>query len=154
MRDPPSRLESLLELILAEVRGLRADLATSASRALPPAAAPYDPAAAELLRAIAARSEGPFTVAELLLRAEVVADRVEDERLRSAIVGALGELNGKRLGQLLRRVENTDVDSLCVARVGRARDGVSWCVATFEPEKDARSRCGASIKVKSCANGT
>jgi hypothetical protein len=109
-------------------------LAARVPRALTPIAA-YD---AELLRAIAATSEGrKFSVAELLLRAEVVADRAEDRRLRDAILGALGEVNGKRLGQLLRRVEGADIEQLHVVRVGKGRDGIAWRIASSAGLKPA-----------------
>jgi hypothetical protein len=146
--DPAASLAGASPEVVAEIRlemlqlqrQMAADLrvlAAAAPRALPPIAT-YGADDAELLRAIAATSEGrKFSVSELLLRAEVVLDPAEDRRLRDAIVAALGEVNGKRLGQLLRRVEGADIDSLCVARVGRARDGVSWRVATFADLKDA-----------------
>jgi hypothetical protein len=122
-------------------------LVARTSRAVPPIAA-YGADYAELLGAIAANSEGrAFTISSLLSAVEVVADRAEDQRLRSAIVAALGEVNGKRLGQLLRRVENADIDSLCVARVGKKkRDGVTWRVATFEPEIVAKVVASSASK--------
>jgi hypothetical protein len=132
-------------------------LAARAPRVIPPIA-PYDPAAAELLRAIAATSQGQkFSVAELLSAVEVVADRVEDKRLRDAIVGALGgEFNGKRLGQLLRRVAKAPIsDSFCVVRVGKKkRDGVTWRVATFEAAKVAKVVAPPASDVKNYTNGT
>jgi hypothetical protein len=129
MRDPVARLESLLELILAEVRALRRDLAASVVRE--PIVADYG----ELLRAIAVTSEGrKFTVSELL---ETISDRSADQRLRAAIIGALGGINGRRLGHLLRRVEGSDIEQLRVVRVGAGRDGVSWRVATSAGLKPA-----------------
>jgi hypothetical protein len=122
---------ALLAEIRDELRGLRTDLATSAPRALTPIAA-YD---AELLRAISATSEGrKFTVSELL---ETISDRAEDRRLRDAIVSALGTVDGRRLGQLLRRVEGVNIDSLCVARVGEGRDGIAWRIASSAGLKPA-----------------
>lgn len=109
--------------LVAEVRGLRRDLAASAPRAVMPIAA----CDIELLRAIAATSEGrKFTVSELL---ETISDRAEDRRLRNAIVAALGGVNGRSLGKLLRRVEGSDIEQLRVVRVGEGRDGIAWRIA-------------------------
>jgi hypothetical protein len=149
----PSDVAEILRLLRQIAKGIDI-LVTRTSRAMPPIAA-YGADDAELLHAISASSGGRvFRVADLLLRAEVVADRAEDRRLRDAILGALGEVNGKRLGQLLRRVEGADIDSLCVARVGRARDGISWRVATSAGSKTAKVVAPPASNVKSCADGT
>ena len=125
----------LLVEILAELRGLRADMMAAnelSSQRL------TQPGEADLLRAIAATTEGlKFTVSELLLHAEVVADRAADQRLHDAIVAAVGAINGRRLGKLLRRVEGSNIDGLCVIRVGADRDGVSWRVCGFAVLKTA-----------------
>jgi hypothetical protein len=124
----------LLSELIAEIRGLRADLAASAPRAREPIAA-YDADVVELLRAISSASEGrKFTVSGLL---ETISDRAEDRRLRDSIVAALGTVDGRRLGQLLRRVEGADIDSLSVARVGEGRDGIAWRVASSAGLKPA-----------------
>jgi hypothetical protein len=154
MRDPFARLESLLELILAEVRGLRADLAASVPRPRKPIAA-YDRNDAELLRAIASTSEGrKFSVSELLERVELVEDRAADRRLRQAIVAALGTVDGRRLGQLLRRVEGADIEQLRVVRVGENRDGIAWRIATSAGFKPADTVASSAHTVKGCASGT
>ena len=103
-------------------------LAARAPRALHPIAAYGD--YAELLHAISLASEGgKFTVSRLLSAVEVVAERVEDERLRSAIVTALGGVSGRSLGKLLRKIEGIDFSGMCVERVGTEREGIKWRIA-------------------------
>jgi hypothetical protein len=104
-------------------------LAARAPRALHPIAA-YGADYAELLHAISLASEGgKFTVSRLLSAVEVVAERVEDERLRSAIVTALGGVSGRSLGKLLRKIEGIDFSGMCVERVGTEREGIKWRIA-------------------------
>jgi hypothetical protein len=171
MRDPLARVEkvaiksaqvmpgtaavlALLAEIRDELRGLRADLAASAPRAVTPIAA-YDRNDAELLRAIAATSEGrKFSVSGLLERVEAVEDRAADRRLRQAIVAALGTVDGRRLGQLLRRVENADIEQLRVVRVGENRDGIAWRIASSAGSELAETVDPSAPNVKGCASGT
>jgi len=91
-----------------------------------------DAALSGLVRAIAAASNGlTFTVAELLLHAEIVADHAADQRLHDAIVGAVGQVNGRRLGKLLGRIEGHEFDGLRIVRVGADRNGITWRVASL-----------------------
>lgn len=114
-----------LDDIRDDIRALRADVA----RLLSDSGTLGDDKAA-LVSALDAATQGlKFCVSELLLHAEVVADRSADLRLRAAIVAACGSINGRRLGKLLSRIEGKDVDGLKVVRVGTSRDGIIWQVA-------------------------
>ena len=82
-----------------------------------------EPQAAALVRCIAEQVHArAFSVAELQEHAEI------DLQLRDAIVTAVGALNGKRLGQLLRSIEGVDFDGLSIVRTGANREGVLWRV--------------------------
>jgi hypothetical protein len=101
--------------ILTELRGLRTSLA----------AHPQDLHAdlAGHLRTVSAVVEGrAFSVRELLAHAAIP----EGEALRSAILGMIGTLNGRRLGKFLRRIEGQDIGGLSVERIGGDRDGAVW----------------------------
>lgn len=121
--DPMPEMLALLRQIAADVHILvAANYRAGASN--------DNAALSTLLQAIAAASGGlKFTVAELLLHAEVVADRAADQHLHDAIVGAAGAINGRRLGKLLGRLEGTELDGLRVVRVGADREGITWRVA-------------------------
>ena len=116
----------LLRAILGELRGVRADLRS-----------PRQPHAeiathVDLLRAIEATTAGlTFSVAELLEHAEVVAQRAADPRLHAAIEGAVGAVNGRRLGKLLGRLEGEALGGLMIERVATGRDGVLWRIASL-----------------------
>ena len=115
----------LLAAILVELRAIHATLAAAR-----PAASVNDDSAADLLRAIAATTQGlKFTVSELLEHAEVVADRAADQRLHDAIITACGTVNGRRLGKLLGRLEGRELEGLRIVRVGMGREGIAWRVA-------------------------
>ena len=124
----PSEAAELLALVRGiadDVRGIHATLAD----ARPAVSAHDDSVFADLLCAVAATTQGlKFTVSELLLHAEVVADRAADQRLHDAIITACGTVNGRRLGKLLGRLEGRELDGLRVVRVGVGRDGIAWRV--------------------------
>ena len=118
----PDAIAAALRELTLEVRALSARIdALCAERERRP---PDEPAVRPLLHAIALATGGrKFTVAELFEHAEVV------EPLRDAIVDVVGEINGRRLGKLLRRLDGRELDGLRVARIGADREGISWCVA-------------------------
>ena len=97
------------ELILAELRAIRALLERKA---------PRDERHDVLVQAIAVAANGAaFSVSELLAHAQV------SESLRSSILASCGELNGRKLGRLLRRIEGAEVQ-----RCGEDSSGVIWIV--------------------------
>jgi hypothetical protein len=119
----------LLREIRDEVRALRADLAP---RRRPPTRADLG----KHLRAIAALvGDNLFSVSELLEHAAIP----EGEALRAAIMALVGELNGRKLGKLLRDIEGREIAGLRVERVGEDRLGAAWVlrVCEFETRKPA-----------------
>lgn len=115
-------LVGLLRELVAEVRGLRADLGGRG-------AGPQTAAIGELVYCISEQVKGRrFSVSELLEHAELVPE------LRSAIVAAVGALNGRKIGKLLRRIEGCAFDGISIVRTGADREGVSW-VCEFQTRK-------------------
>lgn len=84
-----------------------------------------DRANAELVRQILLLAEKSgddlgFNVAELLEHAQVSPE------MQTAIVQAVGALNGKKLGKWLRRIEGHYFDNTRIVRNGTTREGISW----------------------------
>jgi hypothetical protein len=105
----------LLREIRDEVRGLRADLA--------PRRSPTRADHGKHLRAISAVvGARVFSVAELIEHGMIV----EGEAVRAAIVALVGELNGRKLGKLLRDIEGREIAGLRVERVGEDSRGIIW----------------------------
>ena len=97
--------------LIAQIHGLREEVSRLARRSS--SRAP-DADATKLLQCFfAVFGYRAFTVSELLAHAEVP----EDESLREAILAALGDLNGKRLGKFLKRIEGQDFGGLLVERL-------------------------------------
>ncbi len=132
MRDPLARVEkvaikslpmpgtaatlALLAELVAEVRGLRADLA--AGRSTPNAGGE---AMANLLREIVAYcGDSAFSTRALTAHAETAP------ALSAAIIGATGIMNARAVGKLLKRWEGIDTDGLQVKRLGVDGAGVVW----------------------------
>jgi hypothetical protein len=126
VRPEDERTHALLELVLAEVRALRAEIAVrrdAPDRAL-------DPAHRAVLRAILPTIAGivagrAFTVTELQRHARLA----EFGALRAAIDRAGG---ANRLGRLLRRAATAgyEIDGYRVKHVGVDRDGNVFTVAS------------------------
>ena len=117
--DADSEALTLLREIRDDVRFIRESL--EHRRARDPQA---NAANAALVHAIAAScGDRNFTGAELIQHAAVV------ENLRAAIMRAVGALNAKKLGKLLRRIEGHEFDSFTVRRLYVERKGVLWAVA-------------------------
>lgn len=122
------KTDELLTELLAEVRGLRGDLASRK----PCAGAPIEPAVTTLMRCISDFAEGPrpFSTWELLDAATLP----ECAALRDAIVTVLGAndaTNAKRLGRLLMRNEGVDMGGLTLVRDGEERGVARWRVEGF-----------------------
>jgi hypothetical protein len=108
----------LLGELVAEVRGLREDLA---ARAPPPAS--NNEAVAELLRQIREYcADSAFSTSALTAHAEGVP------ALSVAIIGAAGILNARAVGKVLKKWEGVDVGGLQVKRRGVDAAGVVWQV--------------------------
>jgi hypothetical protein len=124
VRPEDERTHALLELVLAEVRALRAEIAVrrdAPDRAL-------DLAHRAVLRAILPTIAGivagrAFTVGELQGHARLA----EFGALRAAIDRAGG---ANRLGRLLRRAAGCEIDGLRVEHVGEDREGLVFTVAS------------------------
>lgn len=105
----------LLELVLLEVRGLRADLARRRGG--------RDQAAdARLVHALAGRIGGSAFTA-----AEVVRHGAVDGELQAALEAA-GLVDGRLVGATLRRLRDRAIDGYVVRSIGREADGAIWCV--------------------------
>lgn len=129
-----TRLEALLELLVEEVRGLRADFARQRGA--------VDDRGA-LLAPIAGYVKGTaFSAAEVIHHAAVVASP-----LREALAAA-GVVNARQLGKWFRRIEGRDIGGLRLTRIGVDRDGVIWRVCECEnPQTRAVSSLTARMRV-------
>jgi hypothetical protein len=109
---------ALLRELLAEIRGLRADLAgkeTVASEA-----AGFQ----GLIEAIAfAVGDREFTAVELAQ----FSDAAPPERLQQALHAA-GGTNPRKVGKLLHRLSKLELSGWQVLRIGVERDGLIWKV--------------------------
>jgi hypothetical protein len=115
-------VRELLELLLVEIRGLRADLANR--REAPRVVTEDRQILAAVLPAIAtAVGDRLFTVSELQRHARLA----EFGSLRAAIERAGG---GNRLGRLLKRAAGYDVGGLRVEHIGEDRDGLVFTVVS------------------------
>jgi len=84
---------------------------------------PGDVRYSELVRAMRETvRDKAFTTAELVEYAGLVP------ALREAIVAAVGALNPRRIGKLLRRIEGHDFDGVNIIRIGADSSGVVWGV--------------------------
>jgi len=110
--------EALLRELIAEVRGLRMDLARQAG-------APVQAEGlADLLEAIA------FTVGDRMFTAPELAKFAEaapPEKLLTALHAA-GGTNPRKVGKLLRRMEKQECGGWRVVQIGTDRDGILWKV--------------------------
>ena len=70
-----------------------------------------------------------FSVSELVMHARLPLA----EGLRSAIIDAVGEMNARRLGQLLLRHVNRDIAGVRIYRLGVDSDGVIWGLSRIKP---------------------
>jgi hypothetical protein len=122
---------ALLRQIAADVQALRAAFERR------PDAVPTPDVAAPLVQAIAATcGDLAFSAAELVRHAALP----EFATLRAALIAAVGELNARRIGKWLRKVEGVDLGGLRVIRLALDRDGVVWQivrVCAFETRKPA-----------------
>ena len=105
----------LLELVLAEVRGLRADLARRRDG--------HDPAADGrlVLALVAAAGSRAFAAPDVLRHAAV------DSQLHAALQ-ALGLQTARQVGHALRRVVGRDLAGFSVQRIGRDERGALWSI--------------------------
>lgn len=90
--------------------------------------APRDERHAALVQAIAAAAgSAAFTSAELIAHAQI------EGALRTAILASCAELNGRKLGRLLRRIEGADSLGWTIERCGADSSGVIWSVKPSKP---------------------
>jgi hypothetical protein len=107
---------ALLEILVAEIRGLREDMNRPGRRL----AAPDREALVGLLPILAAAvADRAFTVRELRDHASLPNQLV----LRGAIEASGGP---NKLGRLLKRGDGFDVAGWRVERIGNDRDGLVW----------------------------
>lgn len=108
----PSEAIDLLRELLAEMRGLRADLRSGSATHLPDEA--------RFVAAVAASVQGRvFSIAELRAHALIHGD----------LQRAIGALTNQRLGKKLRDLAGRDVGGFVVTRVTRDESGVVWAVS-------------------------
>jgi hypothetical protein len=108
-----------LREIVAELRGLRADLARRHSSG--PAGSQCDERASVLLKAIAEEvGDGLFSSRELVQHAEVVGGP-----LRAALT-ALNATTPRRLGKRLEAIEGREFGGWAIQRLGADAAGVIW----------------------------
>jgi hypothetical protein len=113
---------NILRQLVAEVRGLRADLARQHTGDL----GGDDAQTANLLSAIGeAVGDRLFTSCELLEHAKVIAGPL------CAVLDALNVATPRRLGKCLSRIEGRECAGLAVQRVGTDADGIIWKVVSM-----------------------
>ena len=113
-----------LAAILAELRGLRADLHLLAAGRRPELA-PADAALSDLLRAIHdAVADRVFSAGDLLIHAALPIAA----GLHAAILAGIGIANARRLGKALARAEGRNLGGLVVVRVETDSSGILWSV--------------------------
>jgi hypothetical protein len=114
-------LRRLLEELVLEVRGLRADLAALAG-------APRgdgDGAAAALLAAIyGSVADRIFSAGDLLIHSKLPIG----EAIDVAIVASIGIANARRLGKLFARIEGRNLGGYVCRRVSSDGAGIAWSV--------------------------
>ena len=114
---------AILAAILREVLALRADVAALSVRAHLPIHQ-TDAAIGDLLRAISGYcQDAAFSTRALVAHAQTMP------ALSAAIVSAVGILNARALGKVLKSVEGVAIDDLQVQRLGLDGAGVVWKVA-------------------------
>jgi len=113
VRPEDRRTHELLELLLAEVRGLRADLAP-ASRV------------ESSVVGLIAKCPGtalPFSASDLVDHCRLA----QAAALRAALTDACGGvLDARRVGKLLQRIQNVPQDGIVIRRHGEDREGALW----------------------------
>jgi hypothetical protein len=113
-----SETSALLRELIAEVRGLRVDLARHAGAPTP------TEGLANLLEAIAFTvGDREFTAPELAQFAEIAPP----EKLLTALHEA-GGTNPRKVGKLLRRLEKQECGGWRVVQIGNDREGILWKV--------------------------
>src|SRR5687767_1868117 len=124
MHDPLPDTSVMLAAILAELKGLRADLAISRTPLTD------RQKLANLLHVIAETvGDNLFTCSDLLLRIPAP----NDAAMRAAILQAVGVESPRRIGKLLKRYEGLEAGGFRIIRVGQERDGVLWQVVACLP---------------------
>ena len=124
---PPDTIVSLLSELVAEVRGLRADL----TRDRRPAAHAADHVAF-MLALGAAVADRAFSAREVNQHAALV-----DGALRAALAGA-GLVNARRIGKFFRTIEGQTIAGLRLDRIGSDSEGVVWRVSNSHTHADDR----------------
>ena len=113
----------LLSAILAELVLLRADVVALRGCANLPIH-PTDAAIGDLLRAISEYcQDAAFSTRALVAHAQTMP------ALSAAIVSAVGILNARAVGKVLKAVEGRAIDDLQVQRLGLDAAGVIWRVS-------------------------
>ena len=121
----PDMIVSLLSELVAEVRGLRADLA----RDRRPAAHAADHVAF-MLALGAAVADRAFSAREVNQHAALV-----DGALRAALAAA-GLVNARRIGKFFRTIEGQTIGGLRLDRIGSDSEGVVWRVSNSHTHAD------------------
>ncbi len=107
------RVAELLELLLAEMRGLRADLAPTSR---------VESSVAGLI----AKCPGtalPFSASDLVDHCHLA----QAAALRAALTDACGGvLDARRVGKLLQRIQGVPQDGVVIRRHGEDREGALW----------------------------
>jgi hypothetical protein len=118
--DIDSPVEALLRELIAEVKGLRADLARTSGRRRPEIPDALLPILAQAV------FDKAFTATEVIRHASTV-----DAPLRAALDGA-GLSNARQLGKWFRAIEGRVIVGARLTRIGTERDGVVWRVRVCE----------------------
>lgn len=129
---------ALLAKLIAEVRGLRADLAQRDGQPSP------DDANSNLLQEIK-RAVGKleFSSAELSRHATLPAAA----NLEAAIILSIGSLQPRRIGKALDSLQEKNFGGLVILRLGEDRNGAFWAVREWG--NDSRTPAAALVTAQS-----
>jgi len=113
--------------VVRELREMRDELAELRSEITAKSEQPIDRAHARLLAELHRSSKGlQFCSVDVVTNVEIVMGESFDNRLRNAIVDAIGDISARKLGCWLSSHEGKSFNGIRLVRLGSGRDAVHW----------------------------
>jgi hypothetical protein len=140
------RILAAIELVLGEVRGLRAELAGRVPEA------PVSRVDRHLFAALAPEISLAVGAAEWTVRELLDHARARDPELLAALDGAIGldDGAGRRLGKFLARTAGFTIDDFRVERVADERAGTLWRVVRVSSPQTHEGDGNGRVDVLQC----